>query len=303
MKAMIMAAGFGTRLRPLTDNLPKALVPVVNRPVLERNIEYLNKYGIKDIIINAHYHADQIQKFVSAFKVPEVNLTVSLEEEILGTGGGLSNCRGLLKDDTFIVINSDILTNINLDTILKNHRKSGDIVTLVLHDYPLFNQIDITDSKIKMIHKTTASGRLAFTGIHVLEPDIFDYLPDQGFADIISDCYNPLMESGKSINAFTAMDHYWYDIGTLESYKKANIDFLKLENMQFVVGKNALIDPSVTLKNRAVIGNNSVIEKGAFIDNSIIWNNVIIKADTQIRDSIVLSSTQVVQTSRYENKK
>ena len=170
MKAMIMAAGFGTRLRPLTDNIPKALVPVLNKPVLEHNIEYLKNYGIKDIIINAYYHADQIQKFVSACCIPGVSLSVSKEDEILGTGGGISNCRSFLKDDTFLVINVDILTNINPDDAIKSHKQSGCPVTMVMHDYKKFNQVEIAGNEIKSIHKDTANGRFAFTGIHVIEP-------------------------------------------------------------------------------------------------------------------------------------
>lgn len=287
MKAMIMAAGFGTRLRPLTDKTPKALVPVLNRSVLERNIEYLCNYGIKDIIINAHYHANQIQDFVSAYKIPGGNLTVSHEKEILGTGGGIANCREFLKDNTFIVINSDILTNVNLDAAIKSHRESGDIVTMVLHSYPRFNQIDITDSKIKTIHKTTAPGRLAFTGIHLLEPEIFKSLPDRVYADIISVCYNPLLDSGRSINAFIETNHYWYDIGTIESYKKANLDFLATKNLQFARGKNTCLDPSADLKNWAIIGNNVIIGKDTVIDSSIIWDNVIVKDGVKITDSIL----------------
>lgn len=297
MKAMIMAAGFGTRLRPLTDNLPKALVPVLNRSVLERNIEYLHNYEIKDIIINAHYHTDKIQEFIKHCKIPGVNLSISMEKEILGTGGGLANCRDFLKDDTFIVINSDILTNIGLDAAINTHKKSGDIVTMVLHDRLQFNQIDITGTKIKTIHSTTAPGRLAFTGIHVLEPDIFEFLPGEGYADIISACYNPMLESDKSINVFMATDHYWYDIGTIESYKKANRDLLKLENTQFIKGKNTLIDPSVTLNNWAVIGNNVVIDKDAVIDSSVIWDNAIIEKGAQIKNSIVIPPFEVLKTS------
>ncbi|MGD9160877.1 MAG: NDP-sugar synthase [Desulfobacteraceae bacterium] len=288
MKAMIMAAGFGTRLRPLTENFPKALVPVLNKPVLERNIEYLGKYGIKDIIINAHYHADQIREFVISLENHQANLTVRTEVEILGTGGGIANCREFLKDDTFVVINSDILTNINLDTAIKNHNESGDIVTLVLHDYPRFNQIDTIGNKIKTINKTTASGRLAFTGIHVLEPSIFGLLPSKkDYADIITACYNPMIESGKPINAYIASDHFWYDIGTLESYKKANLDFLKFKSMQFLKGKNTRLDSSVILKNWAVIGNNVSIEKNAVIDSSIILDRAVIKQGSHINDSIV----------------
>ena len=302
MKAMIMAAGFGTRLRPLTDNIPKALVPVLNRPVLERNIEYLSSYGITEIIINAHYHRDLIQNFASSCKIPQVNLTVSFEEEILGTGGGIANCREFLKGDTFLVINSDILTNINLDTVARNHKESGNIATMVMHDCPCFNQIDITpDSRVKAIHKNTAPGRLAFTGIHVLEPEIFNYLPGEGYYDIISACYNPMLESGKPVNVFTASSHYWYDIGTIESYTKANMDFLRFKNIQHIKGENTRLDPSVTIKNWAVIGNNVTIYKDAVIDSSILWDNVILKAGTKIRDSIVTPPSEVLNIS-YDNK-
>jgi len=298
MKAMIMAAGFGTRLRPLTDKIPKALIPILNRPILEWNIEYLSKYGIKDIIINAHYHAPQIQDYISSCKIPGVNLTLSPEEEILGTGGGLAKCRAFLEDDTFIVINSDILTNIDLDSAVKDHLESGDPVTMVLHDCTRFNQIDITaDNKVKIIHTATAPGRLAFTGIHVLEPEIFNLLPKQGYADIIPACYNPMLETGGAINAFIVSNHYWYDIGTIESYLKASEDLLNIKNTQFVKGENTQIDLSVTLKNWAVIGNNVRIEKNAVIDSTVIWDNVIIKEGMQIKDSVVTSKDEIIKAS------
>jgi mannose-1-phosphate guanylyltransferase len=298
MKAMIMAAGFGTRLRPLTDNIPKALLPVLNRPVLERNIEYLAGYGIRDIIINAHYHSDQIRKFVSACKIPKVNLTVSHEEEILGTGGGIARCRDFLEGDTFTVINSDILTDIKLDWAVKNHADSGAHATMVLHDCSRFNQIDITpDNRVKKIHRDTAPERLAFTGIHILEPEIFDFLPDgREYADIISSCYNPLIESGRPVNACIVSNHYWYDIGTIESYLNASRDFLKLENMEYAKGDNTRIDPSVKLINWAVIGNNVTVGKNAEIDSSIIWDNVYIEDGARIKDSIVTPTNQVLKT-------
>lgn len=298
MKAMIMAAGFGTRLRPLTNKIPKALVPVLNRPVLERNIEYLGKYGIRDIIINAHYHADRIAEFISSCKIPQVSLIASPENEILGTGGGIANCRKFLEHNTFLVINSDIITNIDLDSAIKNHMESGDAATMVLHDCARFNQIDVTgDSKIKGIHKTIAPGRLAFTGIHVLDPAIFDLLPEKGYADIISSCYNPMLESGRSVNAYQTAGHFWYDIGTIESYKKASMDLLDMENKQFATGEDIILDKSVILKNWAVIGNNVTIDKNVIIDSSIIWDNAVIKNGMHIKDSIVISTDEIIQTT------
>ncbi|MBN1905028.1 MAG: NDP-sugar synthase [Deltaproteobacteria bacterium] len=296
MKAMIMAAGFGTRLKPLTDKIPKALVPVLNRPILERNIEYLAGFGIKDIIINAHYHMAQIESYLKGCKIPWVNLSISLEPEILGTGGGLSNCRAFLKDDTFMLINSDILTNIDLDKAVESHKKSGAIVTMVLHDYPLFNQVEVKNNTVNKIYKDAAPGRFAFTGIHVLSPSVFDWLPQKGYSDIISECYRPMIESGKSINAHMVKGHYWYDIGTIDSYIKASLDFLRLENRQIYKGDNLRLDASATVKNWAIIGNNVTIGKDVVIDSSIIMDNVVIKNGTHIKKSIVISDDMIIQT-------
>jgi mannose-1-phosphate guanylyltransferase len=295
MKAMLMAAGFGTRLKPLTDKIPKALVPVLNRPLLERNIEYLAGYGIKDIIINAHYHMEQIERYIKECKLSGVRLSISLEPEILGTGGGLSNCRTFLADDTFMIINSDILTDIDLDQAVKSHVESGAVVTMVLHDYPRFNQVEVKNKKVNAIYKDAAPGRFAFTGIHVLSPLVFDFLPSKGYADIISECYTPLIKSGKSINAYMATGHYWYDIGTIDSYIKASLDFLRLNNQQIVKGENVRLDASATVKNWAVIGNNVAIEKDAVIDSSIILDNAVIKNGTHINDSIVISEEEIIK--------
>jgi mannose-1-phosphate guanylyltransferase len=295
MKAMIMAAGFGTRLKPLTDHIPKALVPVLNRPLLERNIEYLAGYGIKDIIINAHYHMEQIERYIKKCKIPGVNLSISLEPEILGTGGGLLNCRAFLTDDTFILINSDILTNIDLDQAVASHMKSGAIVTMVLHDYQRFNQVEVKNNRVNAIYKDAVPGRFAFTGIHVLSPLVFDYLPSKGYADIIPECYTPLIRSGKSINAYMATGHYWYDIGTIDSYAKASLDFLRFKKQQIVKGENIRLDASATLKNWAVIGNNVTIEKDVVIDSSIVLDNSVIKKGTYIKDSIVISKDELIK--------
>ena len=120
-------------------------------------------------------------------------------------------------------------------------------------------------------------------------------LPDEGYSEIIKDCYNPLLESGRSINAFIAKGHYWYDIGTIESYMKANMDFLDLENKLYIKGKNTIIDSSAVIKGHAVIGSNVVIEKGAVIENSIIWDDVVIKSGMQIKDSIVTTKAGIIK--------
>ena len=132
MKAMILAAGLGTRLRPLTDIRPKALMPVVNRPVIARNIDYLKIHGVNSMVVNAHHHYRQILDYLDIERPFDVDIEVRVEPDILGTGGGLRNCSDLLQRGTFILINSDIMTDIGLEKVLEHHKKNGSMVTLIL---------------------------------------------------------------------------------------------------------------------------------------------------------------------------
>jgi len=296
MKAMILAAGFGTRLRPLTEKLPKALIPVANIPLLERNVEYLKSFEVEDIVINAYYLSESISNFILKKPIPKVKLTVRTEKEILGTGGGIANCADFFSEGTFVVINGDILTNIDINAAIKKHKDAGNLVTMVLHDHESFNQIVIDkDNKVRKIHKDKGPGRLAFTGIHILEPEIFDHMPKKGFSDIILDCYNPLIKSGK-MTAHTVSGHYWHDIGTIKSYIEANKHFLKFKNKKTLSGSGTHIDPSVTLREWAIIGDNVHIGKNTIIERSIIWDNTHIGNDILIKDSIVTSQCTVMNS-------
>jgi NDP-sugar pyrophosphorylase family protein len=286
MKAMILAAGFGTRLKPLTNKLPKALMPVANIPILERNIEYLNSFGITDIIINTHYLSESIHDFTTGKTTAKVNLTVRNEKEILGTGGGIANCRDFLGHDTFVVMNSDILTDIDINPAMERHREAGNLATMVLHDQEPFNQL-VTDgnNNIMEIQRNSGQGKLAFTGIHILEPEIFNYMPRYGFSDIILDCYNPLLASGKKITAHVVSGHFWYDIGTIKSYIETNKHFLGPNKI--LKGSDTHIAPSADFREWAIVGDDVSIGEKAVIERSIIWNGTHIDDGTLVKDSVV----------------
>lgn len=288
MKAMILAAGFGTRLKPLTNEVPKALMPVANIPVLDRNIEYLKSFGINDIIINTHHLSESISDFITQKTASKVNLTVRNEKEILGTGGGIANCRDFLGADTFIVLNSDVLTDIDINTAVKKHKEAGNTATIVLHDQEPFNQVTINKNhEVLKIDKKSSPEKLAFTGIHILEPEIFNHIPGKGYSDIILDCYNPLLESGGKISAHAASGHYWFDIGTVKSYIEANKFFLDLKKKSILKGPGTRIDPSVDLREWAIIGDNVRIGKKTVIERSIIWSSTNIGDGILLKDSVV----------------
>jgi mannose-1-phosphate guanylyltransferase len=291
MKAMILAAGLGTRLRPLTDKKPKALVPVVNRPILARVIDYLKSHGVVQIIVNAHHHYHQLVDYLEHESFG-VDIEVRVEPEILGTGGGIKNTSGFWDDEPFIVINSDILTDIDLSRAYEHHRKAGGLATLILHDYKPFNQVQ-TDAHhlITEIFQKSGPGRLAFTGIHIIDPAIFSDFPHEQSFNIIA-FYRRLIQSGKGIRAFISEGHYWHDIGTIDGYFQAN---KMLKSDAFSIGKGCQIDPSVRLEEWAVVGDGSRIEKGVELRRSILWEAATVREGIKVIDSIVTSSCDLTR--------
>jgi NDP-sugar pyrophosphorylase family protein len=291
MKAMILAAGLGTRLRPLTDKKPKALMPVVNRPMIERVIEYLKEYKTESIVVNTHHHYNQIVDYLDGGKPFGLKVDVLIEPEILGTGGGIKNTERFWDDEPFIVINSDILTDIDLGPVYEAHMESKGLVTLILHDREPYNQISIDHSgKVTDITSGNHPGRLAFTGIHIMSPELLSYIPVEGFSNII-DCYLTLIRSGKEIRYYIAEEHYWSDIGTVNSYKQVNKDLL--DQTRFSIAPKCQIAPSATLRDWAVIGERVVLEESVEIRGSILWDGVRVKRGMRVVDSIVTSDRTV----------
>ena len=291
MKAMILAAGLGTRLRPLTDKKPKALMPVVNRPMIERVIEYLKRFGTDGIVVNTHHHYEKIIDYLDGGKPFGLKIDVQVEPEILGTGGGIKNTEGFWDDDPFIVINSDILTDIDLGPAYDAHRESKGLVTLILHDREPYNQISIDHSgKITDIASSNDPERLAFTGIHIMSPELLSHIPEEGFSDII-DCYLTLIRSGKEVRYHINEGHYWSDIGTVNSYRQVNKDLLN--QTQFSIAPECQIAPSAALRDWAVIGKNATLEERVEIRGSILWDGVRIKQGRRVVDSIVTSNRTV----------
>jgi NDP-sugar pyrophosphorylase family protein len=290
MKAMILAAGFGTRLRPLTETKPKALIPVANKPILARNIEYLISHGITEIIVNAHHHYTQLVDYLKDGASFGLNIKVKVEPEILGTGGGIKNTEGFWDKEPFIVINSDILTDINLVAVYQVHQTSGALATLVLHDCEPFNQIQIDERwSITDIAKGNMTDRLAFTGIHVINPDVLSHIPRGAFSDII-ECYRELIRLGKPVRACLVKGHYWRDIGSIQSYLEANRE---LAGNSFVIGPGCSVDSSVKLTDWGVIGQNSHLGKNVEVQRSVLWEGVTIKEGIKVMDAVVTSGREV----------
>lgn len=295
MKAMILAAGLGTRLGLLTGERPKALMPVLNIPIIARTIDYLKTFGVRNIAVNTHHHYQQILDYLDRGRSFGIEIETKVEDKILGTGGGIKNYQDFFDSGSFIVINSDILTNIDLAMAYDHHKKTGNIATLILHNCEPFNRIRV-DNRNRIIEITDKNNpdTLAFTGIHIMEPEILRHIPENQYSDII-DCYRLLIQSGESIGAYISESHYWYDIGTLDGYINANKEMLARIDMPFCIESSSCLPSSVMLEGWAVVGKNAHIGDRVKIQRSILWDNVTVKDSRRITDSVVTSS-KVVDT-------
>ncbi|MEH0020113.1 MAG: sugar phosphate nucleotidyltransferase [Desulfobacter sp.] len=225
MKALILAAGFGTRLAPYTGVLPKPLFTINNRTMLDLVIEKLLGCGCENIYINTHHLAGRIREMIRTH--PEKHCLAEIHEpEILDTGGAIANLREALSDDDFLVINADILCDIDLEEVVKAHKSAHALATLVVHDFPRFNKLKVALpenengkrglGRIKHFGASPETG-LAFTGIQVISPEIFDHVPETPVFSSI-DLYKSLCPSGR-IRAFRAGRVFWSDIGTPKAYR------------------------------------------------------------------------------------
>jgi NDP-sugar pyrophosphorylase family protein len=214
-RAMILAAGFGTRLRPLTDKTPKPLLPVKGRPMIDYSLAHVKKAGIKEVIINLHYLGDQIKKYVGSGRRYGLKIRYTSEPKILGTGGGIKNAERFLKSGPFVVINSDTLIDIDLKKVISHHIKKGGAATMVVRRLKKGENYSKLDIAKNGVLKGFGKGQYMFTGVQILEPVIFKYLKKPSC--LIESGYKKLLQAGLPVHAFIHKG-YWNDIGTLQRY-------------------------------------------------------------------------------------
>jgi NDP-sugar pyrophosphorylase family protein len=286
MKAMILAAGLGTRLWPLTIGRTKPAIPFLNRPLIDYTIDYLRRHGIEDLIINLHHEPESVTEQIGDGSRYGVKITYSLEEpDILGTSGALDRVRHLLLEDTFTVINGKIITEIDLNLALATHRKRKAIATLLLRPNTkreYFREVKITeDGRIagfagfpEPVDSQSAirNPPLMFTGIHILEPAIFDYIPRGVFSDSVKDVYPTAIAEGEFIAAHID-EGSWFELSTLERYLAISLEFRRRDERN--------ISPDL------VMGEGCIIEPGAIVERSILWKGVRIERGAKVTECII----------------
>jgi mannose-1-phosphate guanylyltransferase len=315
MKAMLLGAGLGTRLRPITYELPKPLVPVLGRPVMDYILRLLARHGFDDVVANLHYFPDLIRERYGDGSDYGVRLTYSLEEELLGTAGGVRNVRAHFGDQTFLIISGDALTDIDLGALWERHREAGGIGTLALKRVDDPSQIGVAiigeDGRIQAFQEkpdpAEALSDLGSCGIYVFEPEIFDYFPERDFVDWAQDVFPVLLERDVPLYGHE-IDRYWNDVGSLDEYRRGNFDALegkvdlgdggpegglriadsaKLDGQVLIeppayVGEDCTIGPQVRLTGPVVIGPRSAIGEGAILREAIVWPGTDVVAGTML---------------------
>lgn len=282
MQAMILAAGFGTRLRPYTLIRPKPLFPICNVPLLHILLDKLTTAGCKRVVVNSHYLADQIAAAVA--DRPEVIL--QHEQEVLGTGGGLRKALPHFSEGPVLVMNGDIYHDLNLNALLAAHAAGGSTVTMALHDFPRFNTVRVRGNKILGFGQAAIGEELlAFTGIHVVERDVIAQIPASDFFHII-DLYETLAQAGQIVS-FRGDGCFWQDIGTPDDYLDLHRRLLADKKPTWAISNQAHIGAGVVLEDWGAVGVGASIGTDAKLSRCIVWENSSVSSGAQLADQII----------------
>ncbi len=305
MRAVLMAGGSGTRLRPLTCDLPKPMVTILNRPIAEHIINLLKRNQIYEVIATLHYLPDVMRDYFQDGSDFGVQMTYAVEEDQpLGTAGCVKNIAELL-DETFLVISGDSLTDFDLQAAIAFHREKGSKATLVLTRVP--NPIEfgvvITDADqriTRFLEKPSTSeifSDTVNTGTYILEPEVLDYLPADEESDFSKDLFPLLLERGEPMFGYVA-EGYWCDVGHLEAYRQAHYDCLdrklKLDyayherSPSLWIGQNTYIDPSAKIERPVLIGHNCRIGPRVCLEaGTVLGDNITVGADADLKRPII----------------
>ena len=310
---MILAAGYGTRLWPLTLDRAKPALPFMGRPLVGYVAEYLARFGCDEIVVNLHHRPESVLAALGDGSAFGVRLSYIEEPVILGTSGAIDNARAFLEGDTFVVVNGKIATDIDLRAALETHRRAGALATLVLRpnvERERYSTVEVEDGLVKKfggypsppsdnagsairasekngagvgIGANVEDAPLMFTGIQILEPRIFDYIPRGVFSHTVTDVYIPAIARGERIAAHTASG-MWHELSTIQRYRDISLSLMRGEG-----------------RDNVWTGAGALVEAGADVHESIIWEGVRVEAGARVRRSILGAGVRVHRGEVFED--
>jgi mannose-1-phosphate guanylyltransferase / phosphomannomutase len=335
VKAVVMAGGEGTRLRPMTANQPKPLLPVVNKPIMEHVLRLLKRHGFAETVVTVQFLAALVRNYFGDGEEIGMALSYATEEMPLGTAGSVKNAQDALRDDRFLVISGDALTDIDLTDLVRFHKENGALVTIALKRVPNPLEFGIIiiddDGRVQRFLEKPTWGQVfsdtANTGIYVMEPEVLDHVAAGEPVDWSGDVFPKLLAEGAPLYGYVA-DGYWEDVGTHESYLKAQADMLSgkvdidpdgfevspgvwvAEGAEvdaeavlkgpLYIGDYAKVEAGAELREYTVLGSNVVVKEGAFLHRAVVHDNVFIGPSTNLRGCVVGKNTDVMAGARIE---
>ncbi len=322
MKAVLMAGGEGSRLRPLTSRRPKPLAPVAGKPIMELIVELLHKHGLREVVATLHYLADEIEAYFGDGSAHGVTMHYVVEDTPLGTAGAVKMAHDLLIGETFLVISGDALTNLDLSAVVRHHREQGNDVTIALQRVtnPLEFGVVVTDESgriVRFLEKPSwgeVFSDTINTGIYVLEPSILDRMQRGKVYDFSKDLFPDMLREGAKLGGYV-IDAYWTDIGNLEQYQQANYDAISgYVGIEFpgtqvapgvyagegtridpdariegpvVIGRDVRIAAGTSIVGPTVIGDRTIVGRAANVCRSVLWEDVYVGEEASLSDCTV----------------
>jgi NDP-sugar pyrophosphorylase family protein len=306
MRAMILAAGFGTRLWPLTCDRTKPAIPFLNKPLINFSVEYLHRFQIEQMVVNLHHQGDSVRRALGDGSALGVKIHYSEEPEILGTSGALDHARHWLEGETFAVMNGKVITDIDLAAALKTHRERGAMATLVLKENARcerFSKVILdANGNIERFggypEANEATTPLMFTGIQILEPEIFEFIPRGVFSHSTTDVYPKAIAAGRIVAAHIS-DGRWYELSTLARYLDISLEFLKQQGRDLIAGEDCVIGAGAQIKD-SILWQRVKILTGAQLNRVVVGDDVTIPADTKLESVIVVRRDLCAEIERGE---
>lgn len=327
-KVMLLAAGLGTRLTPLTDDIPKPMVPVLNRPVMEHLVRLLSRQGFRDIVVNLHYRPEEIESYFGNGGKWGVRLSYSREERLMGTAGGVKGCEEFFEGGTFLVLSGDALTDLDLGELLSYHYEKRAMATVVVtgvddtsaYGVVVFDEEGRITGFQEKPTEAEAASRVANSGIYVFEPSVLDLIPGGSPYDFGRELFPRLVETNEALFAWEH-DYYWNDVGSIREYQRGNFDALEEKVHVDVPGvevasgvwvggdtrieRDVLITPPVCIGERCkiaervrvfgpvVVGPDTEVSSGAVLFRGIKWGGGYIGRDASVVGSIICSGSRI----------
>ena len=318
MKAVVMAGGEGSRLRPLTSRRPKPLAPVANKPVMEHIVDLLRRHGITDIVATLHYLADEIESYFGDGSAFGVSMRYVVEDTPLGTAGAVRLAADMLSDEPFLIISGDALTDLDLGALIADHERSGATATITLQRVtnPLEFGVVITDDRRRITRflEKPSWGEIFSdtinTGIYVLQPEVLAYMEPGKSYDFSRDIFPRLLHEHKLVNGYIASE-YWTDIGNLQQYQQANYDALsgnvriEIPGTQVApgiwMGEGCRIDPEARIVGPVVLGRNVTVEAGAVVGaDTVLGNATIVARNARVQRTVGWADCYFGESSTVE---